>query len=155
MVTKPVDKFYKSKIPWAKGYDYTCKVCLSIRQRIWRQANKGAINARNLKYRRKHPHKILGMRLKHRYGITYEQYKEMYDRQKGRCLICKEHGERLAVDHCHKTNQIRGLLCRPCNSAIGYFKDNPTKMRAAAKYIETTRTAFQLRNHVFELKLNL
>lgn len=42
----------------------------------------------------------------------------------------------LAVDHCHKTNVIRGLLCGRCNPALGYLQDSPDLARRAALYLE-------------------
>lgn len=63
--------------------------------------------------------KALVYRLKTRYGITLEQYQELFDKQEGRCALCSKHQSelknRLAVDHCHKTQEIRSLLCQHCN----------------------------------------
>ena len=62
--------------------------------------------------------------LKATYGITYEEYKALYDWQGGRCYICRRapKKKRLAVDHDHATGEVRGLLCadsdRGCNHAI-------------------------------------
>ena len=57
--------------------------------------------------------------LKRNFGITEEQYQQLYSKQKGRCFICQRHSSlfvtRLAVDHNHKTGEIRGLLCFRCN----------------------------------------
>lgn len=65
----------------------------------------------------------------------------MFTEQGGECKLC---GNRLGnlmlnkmnIDHCHKTNVVRGLLCRMCNMGLGAFKDNPTALRKAADYIE-------------------
>lgn len=58
-------------------------------------------------------------RLRTRYGITQEQYDELFSKQEGRCAICKKHQSelkaRLVLDHCHKTSEIRALLCHYCN----------------------------------------
>lgn len=63
--------------------------------------------------------KSLVYRLKTRYGITPEQYQLLFNKQEGRCAICKKHQSeingRLVLDHCHKTHEIRALLCRYCN----------------------------------------
>lgn len=49
------------------------------------------------------------------------------------CMICGEHAA--AVDHCHTTNVIRGVLCSGCNLGLGHFKDSPVRLRAAAEYL--------------------
>ncbi len=61
----------------------------------------------------------------------------MVKKQKGLCAICREVPEkkRLAVDHCHKTGKIRGLLCNLCNMSIGCLRDCPKKARSAARYL--------------------
>ena len=66
-------------------------------------------------------------RLKRKYNITPEQYDEMYKQQSGCCLICGRHQskmkERLCVDHNHETGQTRGLLCKRCNSQLGWYEE--------------------------------
>ena len=84
--------------------------------------------------------------LKHLYGISEVEYKDLYSKQKGLCAICSQPEtdiyyrskklRKLAVDHCHKTNKVRGLLCFHCNQGLGKFKDNPELLRKAALYCE-------------------
>lgn len=75
--------------------------------------------------------------LMRRYGITLEEYNDLFDRQRGVCAICDEPSRRrLSVDHCHITKQVRGLLCDHCNLGLGKFKDNTFLLRRAAKYLE-------------------
>src|SRR6476469_6189244 len=63
--------------------------------------------------------------LKRTYGITFEEYDFMLDRQNGVCAICKGvHGRRLAVDHNHETGKVRGLLCGSCNAALFLLEDS-------------------------------
>lgn len=72
--------------------------------------------------------------LKRNYGITLEEYLEKFKNQNEVCAICKQpevmingHTKivrRLAVDHCHKTNKVRDLLCTRCNTTIGNANDN-------------------------------
>lgn len=74
-------------------------------------------------------------------------YEEMLRAQDGVCAICRQPetfihpqtGETafLAVDHCHSTGRIRGLLCRRCNIAIGHLDHNAERLIAAARYLET------------------
>jgi predicted class III extradiol MEMO1 family dioxygenase len=68
--------------------------------------------------------------LKRTFNLTLEQYNQMFIRQNGVCAICglpemRTKGEKvihLAVDHNHKTNRIRGLLCWHCNTALGHLR---------------------------------
>ena len=75
---------------------------------------------------------------KHLYGVPYGFREEMAARQGYRCVICSrylpEKGD-LVMDHCHKTGQVRGLLCKWCNAGLGNFKDNPEFLKAAAEYL--------------------
>ena len=70
-----------------------------------------------------------------RYGVDADVIDAMVDEQEECCRICGEHRETLFVDHCHTTNVVRGLLCRECNLGIGYFRDDPERLRAAARYL--------------------
>lgn len=65
--------------------------------------------------------------IERRYGVTEEQYNELLEKQGGVCAICRKvPDERLCVDHVHDlTKRVRGLLCKPCNQALGLLKDNP------------------------------
>jgi hypothetical protein len=71
------------------------------------------------------------------YGLTLERHAAMLKEQEGLCAICrKETRRRLDIDHCHKTNKVRGLLCNSCNVGLGRFKDDPDMLRRAAEYLE-------------------
>jgi len=75
------------------------------------------------------------------YNLTSEQYDNMLYRQDFKCAICKtlfgtEKTTKPHVDHCHKTNRVRGLLCGGCNTGIGLLKENPEVLRNAITYIE-------------------
>lgn len=50
------------------------------------------------------------------------------------CVIC-EATTNLVVDHDHKTNKVRGILCNNCNLGIGHFKDNPLLLEFASQYL--------------------
>jgi len=76
--------------------------------------------------------------LKKKYGLSYEEFQSMYETRAGLCDICKgpsEEGRLLSVDHCHKTGKVRGLLCGPCNRALGLFKDDPILLQKALEYV--------------------
>lgn len=78
--------------------------------------------------------------MKRRYGITVEDYDKMLAEQNGVCAICeKKDKRRLAVDHCHKTGTVRGLLCSSCNISVGRFDDNPDTLKRAIEYLQRER----------------
>lgn len=72
-----------------------------------------------------------------RYGITRADYENMYHTQGGVCAICSKPPikTRLSVDHNHDTGQVRGLLCRPCNSVLGLAGDKIERLEAAIGYL--------------------
>jgi len=86
------------------------------------------------------PIKGLAANLKKAHKITPEQRAEMLEKQNGHCAICPRTtcsaGWHLAIDHCHKTGKIRGLLCDRCNFGIGLFGDDPKLMARAIKYLK-------------------
>ena len=73
------------------------------------------------------------------------EFDALLDSQGGRCAICRTEtaGGKGGwhVDHDHATGRIRGLLCHGCNIALGYFRDDPDRLRAAMAYLETAREA--------------
>jgi hypothetical protein len=77
--------------------------------------------------------------LSKRYGISILDYNKMLEKQDYCCAICKTHISNLtvnlAVDHCHNSMRIRGLLCYNCNSGLGRFKDSIKLLQEAAKYL--------------------
>lgn len=78
-------------------------------------------------------------RLVTEYGITSDEYDELLQQQGGVCAICGSEcptGNRLAVDHCHETGAVRGLLCLDCNSGLGRFKDSLERLASARQYLE-------------------
>lgn len=74
------------------------------------------------------------------YGITLEQYDELLARQDGLCPVCMrpstEFPVRLAVDHDHKTGEVRGLLCNYCNHRLVGRHRDPELLRRIADYLE-------------------
>jgi hypothetical protein len=89
---------------------------------------------------------VASMRLLN-YGVSAEDYERRLVDQNGVCAICrraetatlKGKVKSLAVDHCHTTKKVRGLLCANCNHGLGKFGDEPALLRAAADYLEKSR----------------
>lgn len=80
-------------------------------------------------------------RLRVRYGISVEQYDEIWASQGGQCAICGTTENQLVrafhVDHCHESGVVRGLLCFACNTGLGKLHDDPALLRKAAEYLES------------------
>lgn len=78
--------------------------------------------------------------MKGKYGIGWHEYDTMLVSQSGRCGCCSRdfpnNIREPAIDHCHITGAVRGLLCQRCNRAIGLFGDDPTTLTAAALYLQ-------------------
>lgn len=105
------------------GFFNRCKSCARVRHADYMSRNPGL--------KRKY-------RVKYQYGLTLDEFTQLKS-QYPSCAIC--HGKNdsardLHVDHCHKTNKVRGLLCHRCNSALGFFNDNIELMTKAIEYIK-------------------
>lgn len=73
-----------------------------------------------------------------KYKMTKQQYEDLLSAQKNVCEICKKtnkENRRLAVDHCHKNGNVRGLLCRECNTALGLVNDDIETLQAMINYL--------------------
>jgi hypothetical protein len=121
---------YKNK---SDGKSYRCKPCDDLARRKWAEDNpeKSKYSARN---------RII----KHRHGVDIPWYEQKLKSQGNTCAICGVDRNNctyanewsFAIDHCHKTGKLRGLLCNMCNRALGMFKDCPEVLRKAALYLE-------------------
>ena len=73
------------------------------------------------------------------FGINADQYEAMLHEQNHVCAICGKHdicNRDLAVDHCHNTKRVRGLLCTNCNMALGKFQDDLQNLLNAIEYLK-------------------
>ena len=100
-----------------------CKDCGNAYRRAWRAANPDKVKAQARKDK-----------LKLKYGLTLEAYKDLLAGQGGHCALCPS-TEDLVVDHNHKTGEVRGILCRDCNCALGLLKDSPVLLNKASSYL--------------------
>lgn len=71
-----------------------------------------------------------------RFNISVGDYLSMREKCGNVCEICGNSDDKLAVDHCHSTGVIRGMLCNRCNRGIGYFKDSVDLLKETIKYLE-------------------
>lgn len=91
------------------------------------------------KWRSQNLARAKGYELKRRFGMTLDEYHTMLDKQGGGCAICGDvdpYFKHMAVDHCHDTGRVRGILCCACNRALGGFKDKIEILRKAVAYLE-------------------
>jgi hypothetical protein len=84
--------------------------------------------------------------LKSRYNITLEEVNNFYLVQKGCCMICNspffgKDKVRMVVDHNHKTNKFRSLLCHNCNVGLGNFKEDIELLKKVIKYLENEKAS--------------
>jgi len=127
---------------------------VNAKARAWRAENKDKVKAYNVAwYAERHNRNELSRfnriayrshrrahHINKKFGLSTEQYESMVVAQKGQCALCPQVDlpeKRLAIDHDHKTGKIRALLCDRCNRGIGFFDEEPKRLRAAAEYIET------------------
>lgn len=98
----------------------------------WAENNREAVRATNRRCARKRLLKSL--------NITADDLQLAYERQRGACAICEikidlNGGKHIHIDHCHKTNRFRGILCIGCNTSLGKFGDDPDVLMRAAEYV--------------------
>lgn len=78
-----------------------------------------------------------------RYGLTQTKYDKLLKSQDFGCAVCGEEfhtktkRDNLAVDHCHQTGKVRGLLCNRCNYALGLVDDDSSILLKLASYLNT------------------
>ena len=116
----------------------------------YRDKNKLRLNAMNRKWRKNNPEVVRKHNLKKYFGLTVQDYDNMYIEQGGCCAICGTHQSelklRLSVDHDHETGQLRGLLCGSCNTALGLLKDSIGILDNAISYLEQSIIADGIAN---------
>lgn len=98
---------------------------------------KDVHNAEMREWRKNNPRAAKNADLKKRTGCTIEQYEALLAQQHGVCAACGSPPIRraLAVDHCHESGLIRGLLCDACNTALGLLRESPARFNALRDYI--------------------
>lgn len=135
-----------------------CTECLRLKQAALRKASPERSKEVQRRYREKNKKRLLELkrawqaanpekveaarrkfRLKRFGGI--EVFDALFQKQDGKCAICSTGKgaltgqRRLAVDHCHTTNVVRGLLCGSCNRMLGFAKDSPKTLLEAVAYL--------------------
>jgi len=77
-------------------------------------------------------------RVQETYGLKEGEYARLHIYQGGLCALCRRatgSSRRLSVDHDHATGEVRGLLCRPCNTLLGHARDKLAFFRRCISYL--------------------
>lgn len=108
-----------------------CNSCKFNSHKNWVMENPDKVK----EYRERDPWTLV--RRCKRHGITPQQFIDMYHSQGCKCAICSVDIDIVdcAIDHNHATKKVRGVLCKPCNRALGLFKDSPKILKNAMNYL--------------------
>lgn len=152
---KTLDQFYKKKN--SNNFYSQCKKCSIQKLKDWsienpeRYKDKKKQAAKGFRKRLRDKVGKEGLHLydikrhyKKMFNMTLDDYDLMFNAQGGVCAICRRpettvtNGivKRLYVDHCHSTNEVRGLLCHKCNFGLGYFKESKILLKNATDYLD-------------------
>lgn len=125
--------FFRYRKP-RNNYESYCKVCEAANSKKWAETNKERRREITLK-----------KDLKRSFSLSLEDYYALVKKQHSKCAVCKAEkslcGRRLAVDHCHRSKKVRGLLCNECNTALGLLKENEAIIDNLKAYLIRTRSA--------------
>jgi hypothetical protein len=134
----PFEKF--RKVGGGRWYDSKCKDCKLAYDAIYRARDPEGYKAKlRERYHNDRDH-YRDLQRRSLYNVPLGTYDLLLERQNGRCAICgaeksTRNGRDLAIDHCAETNDIRGLLCTPCNQGIGQFRHSVELLEAAINYL--------------------
>lgn len=131
----PIDDFYRQN-DRKSGRRSACKECCDKQ----RKGNLDKYRKYAREWARQNPDKIKNYKLIKEFGITLEQYNNMFREQQGCCVVCGKHQSELklslAVDHNHASGNIRQLLCNHCNLILGLVRDSVPLLKEFIKYVE-------------------
>lgn len=136
--TKALTEFYAAKYG-KNGLKAACKKCYNAANSTWQQENREAANGYAKKYRERNKEAVRLARkrsmVRKLYGLTLEEYEKKV--KDAKCAICKKKIKlnRHCMDHDHATGKVREVLCNPCNTGIGCFRDSPELLKAAIAYL--------------------
>ena|SRR5579863_7959137 len=116
----------------------TCRPCERAESRLYGVTNRNKRNARLSRWRKQNPDKAKAGDRRDRfaeYGLTESEVIAMAREQNGRCKLCNRETA-LVIDHCHKTKRARGLLCRRCNTTLGWIENHPRILAVVQAYLD-------------------
>lgn len=129
-----------------RRYEAAHKEARAARRKARRAANLGAVRVKEQAWRDAHrelrrewSRQAQRRSTVKRFGIDYERVAAA---QGGGCAVCssKPHPrKRLAIDHDHATGAFRGLLCDGCNRALGFVRDDISRLERLIVYLAESR----------------
>lgn len=139
---KHIDRYIEVERAYVKRNIEKVRECNKLAARKKRAENRDEYRKKQREYYAKNADKRRTQAsdwfLRNKYGLTREAYEVMKSAQDGVCAICSrtcKTGRELAVDHCHATGRIRGLLCSKCNRGLGIFEDSREFLERAIAYL--------------------
>lgn len=72
---------------------------------------------------------------KERYGLSIKEVEDIKELKSQCCEICGDDENRLVVDHCHTSGEVRGVLCDSCNLGLGSFRESKENLISAISYL--------------------
>lgn len=146
----PMSAFYlRTK---ANSYHSACKGCEREMAKDWYKRNRDAAKAKVREWRERNTDAVKRYRIDNRqknyrqelvrkYGVDPAWFDRQLQQQGNLCVCCKRHfqwGNKQTsphVDHCHKTQTVRGILCNRCNTVLGLCEDNANLLSILARYL--------------------
>lgn len=127
-VSKSETEFYSNKKN-RDGITSVCKQCSDAYTKEWSKNNKEKYNVIQKR-----------SRLFRYYGVTLEWFYTTLEEQDFSCAVCGIEkcttGREFSVDHCHKTGEVRGILCHSCNVALGHVGDSVERLTQLIAYLD-------------------
>ena len=125
---KSTSDFYKNSSV-ARGYHYSCKLCMNASTAVWRANNDDKRKAFQRDYD-----------LRRHYGMSLVEWEAMFEAQGRRCAICRDDNPtpvraKWHTEHDHATGVVRGITCPDCNFLLRHCRENPAILMAAAEYL--------------------
>lgn len=128
------------EVRFRKGEGNICAACRNEQTYEYMRNHKEKYREHSRNWSKRNPEKIRNITLNYLYNISLDDYNKLLLEQNNVCAICSKENivknKPLAVDHCHTTGKVRGLLCYHCNDGLGKFKDNINSLNYAVKYLE-------------------
>jgi hypothetical protein len=112
------------------GIASVCKSCRKVEKTNYYLRIRDDASYKNKKRLANYPSK---------YGVTYQDKQLALFAQGGVCAACKQKATLWHLDHCHKTSNVRGVLCQKCNQALGMVNDSVERLESLIGYLKGDR----------------